>query len=319
MSLDSVFHGNPSSTVPSGGQASLGLDVTSGELYFRSPSNGAWEPTVGGISINPQVNTLSAGVPSSQLDPNIQSTATIFSGNIINNTTSFQPAVFGGVENVDGTTPGLVGVLGHIKVIDSATNNYTHFNAGVEGQAYSNFGTGVSAPNCRIVGVLGTASAEGPGGADTALCSFTAFGPTLPAGTKCGVGIGLDVEMNFGAYAGTVTTGVYGMLLTGPGSQYTGPMYAGISMDSFGTAAAINYGLLINNHTGVNNWGIYVTTATSFFGGAVTFGPAPSAPTSAATAGTQGEMIQHGGILYICSATGTAGHATWNAINVTAV
>lgn len=49
MSFDSVFHGAPSSEgFSSSGQASLGIDVSSGTLYFRTPSNGGWQPVAGG-------------------------------------------------------------------------------------------------------------------------------------------------------------------------------------------------------------------------------------------------------------------------------
>ena len=41
------------------------------------------------------------------------------------------------------------------------------------------------------------------------------------------------------------------------------------------------------------------------------------APTSAGTAGTAGEIIYYSGVLYFCSVTGTAGHATWNILNMT--
>ncbi len=44
-----------------------------------------------------------------------------------------------------------------------------------------------------------------------------------------------------------------------------------------------------------------------------------SAPTSAGTAGTVGQIIAHGGVLYFCSVTGAAGAATWNSLNMTAV
>jgi hypothetical protein len=43
------------------------------------------------------------------------------------------------------------------------------------------------------------------------------------------------------------------------------------------------------------------------------------APTSSGTAGTAGEIIYFGGVLYFCSVTGVAGSATWNNINLTAV
>jgi hypothetical protein len=35
------------------------------------------------------------------------------------------------------------------------------------------------------------------------------------------------------------------------------------------------------------------------------------APTNAATAGTQGDIIQYGGYIYLCVVTGAAGAATW--------
>ena len=51
MSFDSVFHGAPTSNngqaVPSG-IASLGIDVVSGQLYFRTPAVAGWQPTAGG-------------------------------------------------------------------------------------------------------------------------------------------------------------------------------------------------------------------------------------------------------------------------------
>jgi hypothetical protein len=44
-----------------------------------------------------------------------------------------------------------------------------------------------------------------------------------------------------------------------------------------------------------------------------------AAPTSAGTAGTVGQTIMHGGILYFCSVTGSAGAATWNALTMAPV
>jgi hypothetical protein len=49
------------------------------------------------------------------------------------------------------------------------------------------------------------------------------------------------------------------------------------------------------------------------------FNPASGAPASATTAGTAGQMIYYNGVLYFCSVTGSAGHATWNSVNLTAV
>lgn len=44
-----------------------------------------------------------------------------------------------------------------------------------------------------------------------------------------------------------------------------------------------------------------------------------SAPTSAGTAGTAGEIVSQGGLVYFCSVTGIAGAATWNKLSMTAV
>jgi hypothetical protein len=53
MSFDSIFHGAPSSNggqSVSGGAASLGIDVATGQIYFRTPSSGIWKPIPGGGS-----------------------------------------------------------------------------------------------------------------------------------------------------------------------------------------------------------------------------------------------------------------------------
>jgi hypothetical protein len=46
---------------------------------------------------------------------------------------------------------------------------------------------------------------------------------------------------------------------------------------------------------------------------------AASAPTSAGTAGTAGQIIYYSGLLYFCSVTGGVGSATWNKLSMTAV
>ena len=53
--------------------------------------------------------------------------------------------------------------------------------------------------------------------------------------------------------------------------------------------------------------------------GSVQMSAASAAPTSAGTAGTAGQIVYYGGNLYFCSVTGTAGAATWNKVNLTAV
>ena len=50
----------------------------------------------------------------------------------------------------------------------------------------------------------------------------------------------------------------------------------------------------------------------------LTFIKSPT-PTSAATAGAQGQVISDGSFLYFCSKTGSAGNATWNKITMSQV
>lgn len=44
-----------------------------------------------------------------------------------------------------------------------------------------------------------------------------------------------------------------------------------------------------------------------------------AAPTSAGTAGTAGQIVYYGGVLYFCSVSGATGGATWNSLNMTRV
>lgn len=51
MSFDSVFHGAPSSAggqSVSSGRTSLGIDVVTGQVYYRNPETGAWTAIAGG-------------------------------------------------------------------------------------------------------------------------------------------------------------------------------------------------------------------------------------------------------------------------------
>jgi len=47
------------------------------------------------------------------------------------------------------------------------------------------------------------------------------------------------------------------------------------------------------------------------------FGSTPTSSSGGGTGGTVGEIVQHSGVLYFCSATGAAGIATWNVITMT--
>jgi hypothetical protein len=87
MSFDSVFHGNPSSTggqSVSSGRASLGIDVTAGVIYFRTPENGGWIPIVGGSGGS------GSGVPNNP-------------ASVVETTGNYQPALTDGTILANGT------------------------------------------------------------------------------------------------------------------------------------------------------------------------------------------------------------------------
>jgi hypothetical protein len=85
--------------------------------------------------------------------------------------------------------------------------------------------------------------------------------------------------------------------------------FAGASPDT-GISRLGAASLAIGNGTAGNTTGKLTLTSTVL----ADFG---SAPTSAGTAGTVGQIVQHSGILYFCSVTGAGGGATqWNTITL---
>ena len=87
MSFDSVFHGDPSSAggqSVSSGRASLGIDVTAGVIYFRTPENGGWVAIAGGSGGS------GSGVPNNPAA-------------IVTKTGNYQPAITDGTILVNGT------------------------------------------------------------------------------------------------------------------------------------------------------------------------------------------------------------------------
>ena len=84
--------------------------------------------------------------------------------------------------------------------------------------------------------------------------------------------------------------------------------FAGASPDT-GISRLGAASLAIGNGTAGNTTG--QITATTF-----TVAASGAAPTSAGTAGTVGQIIANGGKLYFCSASGSAGSATWNTITL---
>jgi len=106
---------------------------------------------------------------------------------------------------------------------------------------------------------------------------------------------GIDLNANFLE----ASTGVYGF--SSAANNFTAAD-TGISRLAAGSIA------VGNGISGNTSGQITATTHTVAASGA--------APTSAGTAGTVGQIIANGGKLYFCSASGSAGSATWNTITL---
>lgn len=51
MGFDSIFNGDPTTpNVTSSGKAAFGIDLSSGQLYFRDDASAGWQPVAGGTS-----------------------------------------------------------------------------------------------------------------------------------------------------------------------------------------------------------------------------------------------------------------------------
>jgi len=123
-------------------------------------------------------------------------------------------------------------------------------------------------------------------------------------------------------------------------AQSVGTASSGYNTGFYANAygAAYNYAVRIVNPSSASasNWAIYSdATAQSYFAGNIGIGTSTptnqldvsgssirirtaSSPTSAATAGNIGEIRWDSGFLYICTATGVAGSATWKKVALSA-
>jgi hypothetical protein len=137
------------------------------------------------------------------------------------------------------------------------------------------------------LGFSGGSAGLGPGinGANT--LSITAGGSLMANFTTTGIQ--------------TPTSGLFGWA----SANNTATLDTGLSRITAGVVA-------IGNGTAANTSGTLELATLQFTAAA-------SAPTSAGTAGTAGQMIYNGTNLYICTVTGAAGSATWNKFNLTAV
>lgn len=69
MAFDSVFNGDPRTAgVSSSGKATNGIDVSSGQVYFKDDAVGGWQPTAGGNGGSLPVSTVTVVLTASQIN-----------------------------------------------------------------------------------------------------------------------------------------------------------------------------------------------------------------------------------------------------------
>ena len=102
---------------------------------------------------------------------------------------------------------------------------------------------------------------------------------------------------------------------TGTATQQATGAYTGLKIAVTETALGGTPNYLINALAGAS--GTTQVFAVDNLGSMYLAKAAAGAPTSAGTAGTIGQIVRYGGVLYFCSVTGAAGAATWNILNMT--
>ena len=217
-----------------------------------------------------------------------------------------------------GATPNFYNIsLVNLELISSVVLGWTN-TVGVN----SNIDTGISR-----LGAASLAIGNGTAGDHSGILSVGSGTQTSPA-----INISSNVGQTQGFYSignnqvsitfgGSGTIG--GWTLTGGG---TIPTYSHSKAGVIGFAAGNTPGTEVDTAFSRTSAGVIAVGngTASDTSGALTlknifmsdFG---SAPTSAGTAGTAGEIVYHSGLLYFCSVTGGVGAATWNKLNMTAV
>jgi hypothetical protein len=155
------------------------------------------------------------------------------------------------------------------------------------------------------------------------------FGQNMTAAT----GTAAAPSISFNGYSGTGFSNAGGSV----GVSFAGALGMGLNWNDAGNIQLPSTGNLTWSGGGVNSTSntaisrassnivqIGMTGSTPDASGQLNLATilltaAGGAPTSALTAGTAGEIIYYNGLLYFCSVTGAATHATWNKLNMTAV
>ena len=231
------------------------------------------------------IPTLNLGLTQSAVDPDIQIPGTFTSASNASGTTG-TPAI-SGLTQGDGSLL-MRGLFGGAKIAHGVAN--THFEAGVEGVCAVQDDT--SAPNSRCIGVLGVTQADAGAGTYLNISAFTAFGPQTATGSHVQVATGLNEELNFGVFNGTIDH-LIGVEVNGPTSAYSSgdykAFYADSSSSGEGTTA---YGFFVEplGFGRTQDYGLYVSDSKSYLGNTLRIGPAAFSALPSCVSGLEGTM-----------------------------
>lgn len=213
---------------------------------------------------------------------------------------------------------GTSGAFANINLqLASVTTNHFTFARNTTGPTYQFLVADTGAAALAVAGAITSGAFP-----SITLCNNIIGGGSFTgtSGAQSIVYIGGNAQSNSngGTFAPTSGTATFVALQVNPTINQTGGANGAVTdimVNSVETAIGGTHNLLdlqagasgTTSMFSVSNKGVVKLTA------------AAGAPTSAGTAGTAGQILYFGGLLYFCSVTGAAGSATWNKLNMTAV
>jgi hypothetical protein len=308
MSLDAVFNGPPTSSTQPSGKATLGINASTGQLYYQSPSSDGWQQIAGGsgggsgnfVSLAPTAIQTVTG-PTEEL--------------ILDNTNSgANPTLAIGAPlaaPINGGGLMLTGTPASTNA--SAIEIHNEFSTSLQLFVHTN--TNFRAPEIAYYKSRGTQTAP------TAILNQDnlAYPNQIFAYDGSSYGAGCTLEPRATENWSSTDHGCawdFFVVTNGSTNQFRAVTVDNTGFVSINAGITPNARLSIGGGAGGN---FQVNDAGTVNTPAIQITAAAGAPTSAGTAGTAGEIIYFGGALYFCSATGAAGAASWNSVNLTHV